>query len=160
MAGWQGETTIISIPHTPRTPHPQRESGDFQRTPAQRAFASGLRPKARTVLRQPSALEMRATQRRQRSGGACQRGQFLGCSTLGSAILLPLLIKAFVEVRPCSHSQSPGDSLKRHCRLSAAPRRVGAIHTQGRPPVLDHSCAPPRPRRPRMVFYRLRQPNR
>ena len=26
MAGWQGETTIISNPHNPTAPHPQRES--------------------------------------------------------------------------------------------------------------------------------------
>jgi hypothetical protein len=26
VAGWQGETTIISIPHHPTPPHPQRES--------------------------------------------------------------------------------------------------------------------------------------
>src|SRR5438876_3456762 len=45
LAGWRGETTIISIPHDPATPHSQRESWDSQRTPAQRALAAGLRRK-------------------------------------------------------------------------------------------------------------------
>ena len=52
MAGWQGETTIISTPPNPTTPHPQRESGHSQGTPAQRSLAAGLRRKARTMLQQ------------------------------------------------------------------------------------------------------------
>ena len=44
LAGWRGETTIISIPHNPATLYPQRESWDSQRTSAQRAFAAGVRP--------------------------------------------------------------------------------------------------------------------
>src|SRR5258708_1801861 len=70
VAGWQGETTIISIPHNPTPPHPQRESRDSQRTPAQRALAAGLRWKARTVLHQSSALEMPARQPSPRSAAA------------------------------------------------------------------------------------------
>ena len=73
MAGWLGETTILSNRPGSATPQLRRESRYSQTTPAERAIASGLRAKARTVLREPASMEIAAAPGRQGSRAARDR---------------------------------------------------------------------------------------